>query len=147
MVKKYNIFLNLFVSDTVLASGRTKMNRNDAYLIFNGAGRDGILEKDGRQKLQGNMRRPVIAANSTCCVVLRGWSKQLVEGEENLLKHIVISEFFLRSKKVKAYKGRTVHLYLWHIPGEREEVWVCPWLQLWVHGKLWMQPGYYVSVG
>ena len=32
LVKKYNTFWKLLVSGTVLASGKTKMNRNDAYL-------------------------------------------------------------------------------------------------------------------
>lgn len=45
------------------------MNRNDAYQVFNGARVDGILERVGKQILQGNVRRPMTEANSTCCVV------------------------------------------------------------------------------
>ena len=61
---------------------KIKKKRNDASLAFNGAGGDGILERNGRQILQGNVRRPIIfiEANSTCCVVLgeeaRGWWKK-----------------------------------------------------------------------
>ena len=48
------------------------MNRHDAYLVFNGARGDGILERVGKKILQGNVRRPTTEANSTCCVVARG---------------------------------------------------------------------------
>ena len=72
MVEKHNTFGKLIVSDTAQASGNTKMNRNDAYPAFNGAGRDGILERVGKQILQGNVRRPTTEANSTCCVAARG---------------------------------------------------------------------------
>lgn len=103
MVKKYNTVIETFFSDTVLASRKAKMNRNDAYLAFTGTGSGGILEIEERSMLQGNVRRSIIEANATCRVVLKGEARGEWRDQESIPKYVIISEFLIGSMKVKAY--------------------------------------------
>lgn len=110
--KIHHIYWISFASDTVLVSGKTKMNRSDVYPAFIGAGKVAFWKRTEDKYCKAIWEGP--------CGT-KGWSegqciKQGDEDQESLAKYLIISEFLIGSKKVK-----NSPFVLWHIPGEGGE--------------------------